>query len=374
MLHSVNQLGGFLSEYDDMVLHSVTQLGGFHNAHCHLDRVSTLNPKYLSTVGIDPIDGATLPLKVKQNLIGELHKGEAYSPDNLEHRIRINIENQCNMLTTSIDTFVDATPDLAEDGLLVINILNKLKEEFKDRITIRVGAHPIFGFKKPERWEVYQEAAKKSDFLGGLPQKDEPPTNGRIGFQQHLKRILLLGHELNKEVHIHVDQDNNPNENGTETLIQAVQWIGPPKFDSSPSVWAIHVISPSAYKDKRFYRMVDGLLKYNIGVICCPSAAISMRQLRPILSPTHNSIARILEMLEAGVHVRIGTDNITDVFVPASNGCMMTEITLLSNIIRFYNIGVMAKLGAGQTLNNMDREIIRRSLLSNQEIFNKMEI
>jgi hypothetical protein len=45
--------------------------------------------------------------------------------------------------------------------------------------------------------------------------------------------------------------------------------------------------------------MVDKLLKNNIGIITCPSAAISMRQLRPIKTYTHNSIARVLEMLEA---------------------------------------------------------------------------
>ena len=43
----------------------------------------------------------------------------------------------------------------------------------------------------------------------------------------------------------------------------------------------------------RFYRSSNG-------VICCPGAAISMRQYRPLMSPTFNSIARVLELL-AGV-------------------------------------------------------------------------
>ncbi|MEE8414871.1 MAG: hypothetical protein V3S05_01220 [Desulfobacterales bacterium] len=275
------------------------------------------------------------------------------------------------MLTRSVATLVDATPDLPEDGQLVINIANEIKEEMKDRVDLKVGIHPIFGFKEEERWEVYREAAKKCDFLGGLPEKDEPQTDGRIGFKQHLKRILLLGQELKKPVHFHVDQANDPKETGTETLIEAVEWIGAPEIEgeSSPTVWAVHTISPSAYSDKRFTKLMDGLLKNNIGVICCPSAAISMRQLRPTKSPTHNSIARVLEMLEAGVYMRVGTDNICDVFIPSSDGCILTEIKVLSNAIRFYIINVLAKLAAGKKLNEMDKEMIRRSLAADQEFF-----
>ena len=250
-------------------------------------------------------------------------------------------------------------------------IANEIKREMKGKIDLKVGVHPIFGFKKQERWEVYREAAKKSDFLGGLPEKDEPPTDGRIGFKQHLKRILLLGQELKKPVHFHVDQANDPKETGTETLIEAVEWIGAPEIKglNSPTVWAIHVISPSNYDQKRFNRLVDGLLKQNIGVICCPSASLSMRQLRPIKSPIHNSMARILEMLDAGVEVKIGTDNICDVFVPSSDGCMLTEIKILSNAIRFYIMNVLAKLATGKKLNEMDKEMIRRSLAADKEFF-----
>lgn len=360
-----------LSEYDRLLIKSVKELGGFCNAHAHLDRNSTLELKYLQLVGIDPIEGASLPLRAKQNLTGELHKGPAYNPDDLRKRIKESLEQQYSMFTTSVSSMFDATPDLPEDGQQVVNIANGIKEEMKDKIEFNVGVHPIFGFKKEERWEVYKEAAKKSDFLGGLPEKDEPPTDGRIGFKQHLKRILNLGQELHKPVHVHVDQTNDPREEGTETLIQAVEWIGAPEIEGvdSPTVWAIHVLSPSAYDNRRFNKLVDGLLKNNIGVICCPSAAISMRQLRPIKSPIHNSIARILEMLEAGVYVTIGTDNICDVFVPSSDGCILTEIKVLSNAIRFYIINVLAKLAAGKELNEMDKEMIKRSLAADQEIF-----
>ena len=359
-----------LSEYDILLTDQVKDLGGFYNAHAHIDRNSTLKLRYLQAVGIDPIEGASLPLRVKQNLVGELHKGPAYKHIDLKNRIKQNLENQYSMLTTTVDSMIDATSGV---GLSVIDIANEVKEEVKDKMIFRIGCHPIFGFKEEERWEIYKEAAKKCDFLGGLPEKDDKPTS--IGYKQHLKRILLLGQELHKPVHVHVDQLNDPSENGTETLTRAVDWIGAPEIEgiNEPTVWAIHSISPSCYSEKRFSRLINSLLKHKVGVIVCPSAAISMRQLRPINTPIHNSITRVLEMIEAGIRVKIGTDNVCDVFIPSSDGCMLNETKLLSNAIRFYIINVLAKIAAGKELNRMDREMVRRALAADQEIFSKIK-
>lgn len=364
------------SEYDNLFIEAITSFGGFENSHAHLDRSGTLALKYLQFVGIDSIEGASLPLGIKQNLTGDFHKGPAYNDDDLKERIRYALDRQCEMLTKSIYTMVDVSPDIVNKGQNALCIANEIKEEYKDKISMKVGITPIFGFKKPERLEVYQEAARNCDFLGGLPEKDEKSDS--IGAINHLKEILTLGCELNKEVHVHVDQTNTDNDCGTELLIQGVKWIGSPKVEgiqlNRPTVWAIHVISPSSYSEKRFYRMVEGLLENNIGVICCPSAALSMRQIRPIKTYTHNSMARVLEMLEAGVYVKVGTDNICDIFVPSSDGCMLTEVKLLSHAIRFYVINILAKVASGHKINDMDREIIRRSLMADKEVFDSYNI
>jgi cytosine/creatinine deaminase len=362
-----------LSEYDSELLKVVKQAGGFENAHTHFDRASTLDPKYLQHSGINPIEGAVLPLRVKQNLTGDLHKGLAYTPADLELRMEREIERQIRMMTRKVISFIDATPNLAEDGLVAINVARKLKEKYEGKIDFQIAVSPIFGFKndKSNRWLVYQEAAKQSDILGGLPEKDDAPE--RIGYKQHVKKILALGIEMGKEVHFQVDQANDPRESGTETLIEAAEWFGTPKVaaapEGDPTLWAIHSISPSGYDDARFHKMIDGLLENNIGVICCPSAALSMRQLRPIKTHTHNSIARVLDLLEAGVRVKIGTDNIADIYVPNGDGNVLTEIKALGNAVRFYITNVMAKVGAGQVLNNMDREMVKKALDADRDVF-----
>ena len=133
-----------LSEYDEMLIDSVKTLGGFCNAHCHLDRNSTLRLRYLQMVGIDPVEGASLPLRAKQNLTGELHKGPAYQIEDLKRRISDSLKRQSQMLTTTVATMVDATPDLPENGQHAVNIANDIKEEIKDSIDLKVGIQPIF--------------------------------------------------------------------------------------------------------------------------------------------------------------------------------------------------------------------------------------
>jgi len=111
---------------------------------------------------------------------------------------------------------------------------------------------------------------------------------------------------------------------------------------------------------------------HNIGVISCPTAALSMRQLRPIQTPTHNSIARVLDMLEAEIPVRIGSDNIADVFLPSTTASLYDELLVLSNAIRFYNPDILGKLGSGSKLTDMDRELVNRVLEQDRKAFSDL--
>jgi hypothetical protein len=92
-----------------------------------------------------------------------------------------------------------------------------------------------------------------------------------------------------------------------------------------------------------------------------------MRQLRPLASPTFNSIPRILELLAAGVHVRLGSDNIADICSPSTTADLMDEVFMLSAAIRFYHIGILAKLAAGQKLDADERAMVAEHLRKNDE-------
>jgi len=368
-----------LSPYDEILLGNVFELGGFNNGHAHLDRADTLKDHYLRHINTTPLEASSLPLSVKQNLTGDLHRGLAYTEEDLRERISKTVERLISYGTTRVSTCIDATPDIAEDGLLAIRVAQEVKAMFADRIEIRIAPNPIFGFKeKSGRWEVFLEAAKQSDFLSALPEKDDYAglfsKDGKIGFRGHLRKVIELGCELKKEVHIHLDQANDPCEAGTETLIEGLRWLDQPILPNhqGPTIWVIHMISPSGYSEERFSKLVDSLLEFNLGVIVCPTAAISMRQLRPIDAPMHNSIARIRELIKRKVPILLGSDNICDVFVPQGDGDMLTEIKMAGHSERFAIPYVWAKLGAGIPLNEVDRASVGRSLYEDRKAFGKI--
>lgn len=362
-----------LTWFDREILEQVREYGGFYNAHAHIDRGETLEDHYLSHIGTTPLEASRMPLPVKQELVGNLHDGEAYTRDNLTRRMSTVIERQIAFGVTRLDTNIDATPDLDEDGLLAINVSLELKRKYAKRIDIRVAPTPIFGFKQDpkdtrERWAVFAEASRKSDYLSLLPEKDDyadpARRDGKIGFKHHIRRGVELACELGKEVQFHLDQMNVPDERGTERMLELLEGLDMPvvKGQSGPTVWVVHCISPSAYDERRFASLVEKLLRQKVGIIVCPTAAISMRQMRSVTAPTHNSIARTLEFIKAKVPLRLGTDNIADTFVPSSDGDMLTEIKVASNTLRLYQPSIWAKLACGKAPNNVDIETVGRVL------------
>jgi cytosine deaminase len=360
--------------YDQEILRYVEEQGGFYNAHAHLCRAYTLQDHFLRHIGTTPIEASNLPLEVKQNLVGDLHRGVAYTEENLRERYRYALRLQIAYGTTRIDTNIDATPDLPEDGLLAIRVLQEVREEaeFKDKILVRIAPTPIFGFKtdrkdRPTRWEVFEAAARISDYLSLLPEKDdfanERDRDGKIGFKQHIRRGVELACDLGKEVQFHLDQMNVPGERGTERMLEMLEGLDQPKLTTSgPSVWIIHMISPSADTEAEFARTIEKLRRLNVGVIVCPTAALSMRQLRSIRAPTHNSIARLAELIKSRVPIRLGTDNIADVFVPQSDGDMLTEIKIGGHAVRMAPPNIWAKLASGQPPNSVDITMVGRML------------
>ncbi|HFE37190.1 MAG TPA: hypothetical protein ENK06_02065 [Gammaproteobacteria bacterium] len=357
------ELNPFYQQFNREIL----KLGGMFNAHLHLDRVGTLHEKYMQNIKHVILENSHISLHEKHHLIHALHNGPAFTHQDLKDRINICLDIMLACNTARADTLVDVTADKV--GLTALHTLQEIQTARASEIELRIAAYSPFGFKdsEPQSWQVFAEGAQQSDFIAALPEADDiDEYPGHIGFEAHCRRTISLALQLNKPLHVHTDQCNEPSEAGTERLINVIKELGGPfEYNNEPLIWAVHMISPSTYNDERFYRLVNDLVDLNIGVICCPSAAIGMRQLRPILTPTYNSIPRILELLVAGVHVRLASDNIADICSPSTTANLTDEVFVLSAALRFYHVGILAKLAAGKKLNDEDRSFVKDHLEKN---------
>lgn len=288
----------------------ITRRGGLFNAHLHLGRANT----------IERMSDAHVSLDEKHLKIKEVYRSSA-SCDSALPRISSCVEELIGNDTRRADTCVDI---LDEIGLDSLKIFIALREKYKNTIDLRLGAYSPYQI-TPVIYELLCEAAKDVDFICSLPDEHRD-------FIRDIEKTFEIASLFQIPAHFHLDQKNIPAENGTEILCDVMEAHG------IRGAWAVHVISPSSYDDARFFALVDRLMKNDIGIITCPSGAISMVQRRDVCAPTHNCIARVWDFVNAGVKVKAGSDNSGDMLSPATTLNLIDEIILLANATRHYDI------------------------------------
>jgi cytosine/adenosine deaminase-related metal-dependent hydrolase len=272
-----------------------------------------------------------------------------------------------------VDSFIDVASDIPlAGGLGAIEVALEVKRALAGRVDFRVGAYAPFGFVDDEReFELFERAITIADFIGTSPERDDPlfyrAGPGHIGLPMHFERTLRWAATSRKPIHYHLDQQVNPYERGTEALLNAIERTGlrdriMELGEREPLVWAVHCISPSTYPAARLEELARRMAALRVGLVCCPSAALSMRKLPVFDAPLHKSIADVLVMLERGVRVRLGTDNVDDVFLPATLLDPRHEVSALANALRYYDVRILAKVACGSALSAEDRDRVRDHL------------
>lgn len=295
------------------------RLGGLANHHAHFDKAYLITHENLRLSQVDMQKKWELYRYLKEN----------YTHDDLVERISRGLDMMIQQGATYCRTMVDADSTV---GLLPIKAALAVKDRYRDRIKFEVGVQPLQGVLDPSSFAQYAEACELADYCGGLPSRDRPTP------EKHLDVILELAKKLGKPVDVHIDQENNPLENETELLAQKTIEHG-----MQGRVFGVHAISLGAKEDREQDRIIEKVREADLGIIICPSAALSMKQL-PMTAPLHNSIAPYVKLREAGVRCYLGVDNVHDLFMPMVDGDMWTECRMLMEACRFYDIDAVAEL------------------------------
>ena len=299
-------------------LQAAEKLGGLANHHAHFDKAYLITHENLRLSQVDMQKKWELYRYLKEN----------YTHDDLVERISRGLETMIQQGATYCRTMVDADSTV---GLLPIKAALEVKKRYADRIRFEVGVQPLQGVLDPASFEQYAEACELADYCGGLPSRDRPTP------EKHLEVILSLAKKRGKPVDVHIDQENNPLENETELLAEKTIEHG-----MQGRVFGVHAISLSAKEDREQDRIIEKVREADMGIIICPSAALSMKQL-PMTAPLHNSIAPFVKLRDAGVRTYLGVDNVHDLFMPMVDGDIWTECRMLMETCRFYDIDAVAE-------------------------------
>ena len=210
-----------------------------------------------------------------------------------------------------------------------------VKKEAKSKgFELKICSQALKGVIAPKENRLLRKALELDylDAIGGLPRADKDYE------QAHLDEILFLGKEYGKRVHVHVDQLNSDLERETEKLASKTMHWG-----MEGKVTAVHGVSiaahPKEYREKVYKMSRDAGLSF----ISCPTAWIDSRR-NEWLTPTHNAVTPVEEMLAHDLVVAIGSDNIQDVYKPFSDGNMYTELKFLLESLHLYDIDALVDI------------------------------
>jgi cytosine/adenosine deaminase-related metal-dependent hydrolase len=304
------------------MLEAIKEKGGFVNCHAHFDKAY-----YITREGLEK---SNLAMEAKWNLSDDIKRSSTV--EQIKVRIRraldMLVSQGCKLTCTFVDAY-EAVGHKAIDAALAV------KEEYKNKITMLIVSQPLGGLIDDKARVLYEEITAKADIAGGLPSKDRPND------EKHLDYLFEIAKKLNKPVHVHIDQENNPNERDSEKLIRAVE-----KHNYKNRTVAIHAVSISAQSKEYRIKIYKKFAELGIAVVVCPSAMLSQQQFDEFTAPLHNSIANIPEMIQSGVLVGLGLDNICDFYLPFVDGDMWTEMRMIQETCRYHDFDNLVKIAS----------------------------
>jgi cytosine deaminase len=193
-----------------------------------------------------------------------------------------------------------ATKLVSLEGIL------QAREIFKDFIDIEIVAFPQEGIvTDPEAPALLREAISMgADLLGGLPEFERSVEDQAI----HVNTILDIAEQGGVGVDMHCDYMDRPELKTLELIAGLTIERG-----LQGQVAVNHCNALATYPDEEAKRVIDKVVAANIDVSVLPVANLQMLG-GTGRTPMNRASSRIKELLDAGVNVAAGADNMYDIW------------------------------------------------------------
>ena len=272
-------------------------------AHLHLDKVMT------GSLASD----AVIQRYQRGDQDGIMNAIEMASQVKAEYRESEIVERVRNVLTGAMlhgVSHIRAFADVDSKARLIgLNALLKIREEFKGLVDIQVVAFPQDGVRRESGAEEYMWKAMDlgADVVGGIPWIEHTDED----MKHHVDFAYELAKKYDKDIEMLTDDGGNPNLRTTEYLAARTikgGWTG--------RVVACHARASALYNKIYHRKLVAMLKRAGMGVVTNPHTG-----------PLH---VRVRDLLDAGVNVALGQDDVSDAYYPYGR-CKMLEVAFLAS-------------------------------------------
>lgn len=324
----------------DGKIHSLTQ-GESNGSQEILDAAGSL----VSAPFIEPhihLDTTLTAGEPEWNQSGTLFEGiqrwaqrkETLTHEDVKIRAKTALKWQMAQGIQHVRTHVDVT----DPSLTALKALLEVKEEMADYVDLQLVAFPQEGINSyPSGAELMEEALKMgADVVGGIPHFEFTREYGVAS----MKTAFDLAEKYDRLVDIHCDEIDDEQSRFVEVVAAEAYERG-----LGSRVTASHTTAMGSYNDAYTYKLFRLLKLSNINFVANPLVNIHL-QGRFDTYPKRRGITRVKELLEAGLNVSFGHDDIFDPWYPLGTGNMLQVLHM--------GIHVSQLMGYEQIVNSFD--------------------
>ena len=234
---------------------------------------------------------------------------EKYAEDWIIKNVRCALAQAALYGNTHIRAFADVDSKARLEGM---KALIRAREEFKGIVEIQVCAFAQDGLaREPGASELMRHAMEMgADVAGGIPWIEYTEAD----IQAHVNEIFDLAQEFDKDVSMLVDDAGDAGLRSLETMaVEAIRrgWQG--------RALAHHARAMELYPQPYFQKVAALLKRAQMAVVSDPHTG-----------PLH---ARVKELLEEGVTVCLGQDDISDGYYPFGRNNMLEVAFLTAHLL-----------------------------------------
>jgi cytosine deaminase len=265
-------------------------LPGFVEAHCHLDKNLTLE-----RVG-----------NASGTLMEAIENWVAYKPslthadyvERAKQGLELAVQNGVTALRSHVDISVVG-------GLIVLRAVAEARDAYRDLLEVQLVALGGAGVDDAETAIMREAMGSGADIVGGCPWITPDPDAAS-------NAVFQLALETGKPIDLHVDETEDPAVNTLETIARLTLEHG---FQGRVTVGHCCSLEFMAQPDAE--RVMDLVLEAQLHVVSLPACNLNLQGRG--MHPAPRGLTRVSELLERGVNVCFGSDNVRDPFHPTGD-------------------------------------------------------
>lgn len=276
---------------------------GLVDPHMHLDK-AFLSERYANRTG-------TLEEAIR--VMGEAKR--RFTVESVAQRAGRLVEMASAHGTTLIRTHVDVDTIV---GLTGLEALLGVREAYRGRVDLQIVAFPQEGLEQEGAVSLLEDALEMgADAVGGIPALDEDP-------EAHIDTVFELSGRHSVDVDMHIDESESPDDLTLEYYADKASSV-----HGDARMVASHCCSLSVVEDEKAAQVIDKVREAGIGVVTLPSTNLYLLGRNGY--PKTRGLTRVRQLLDAGVQVLYGSDNVRDPFNPFGNanlleiGCILAH-------------------------------------------------